>query len=463
MRVKNNFFNTKKLRLSGVCLAIVLAGTGCENSDDIPIAERFVAKNICSGLYVSHYPYDTLVNNYTFRFIGSLSQFLRVTVNDSTQTVHVNDTVFGERFSADAFYRPPIGCVLRYNDNETNLKTTVPQYLLPPPLSNKPWPSGDGGLAKNKIDTVNYQGLDSFSSLLFANQYDFTTAFLVIYKGQLIYEKYAPGLNEKTQIKGFSFAKSTMNSIVGLMQRDQLINIEDEADYPAWNNSAKANITVKNLLQMNSGLEHHEMPFGKNDDVGQMFYNSPHPADFAGSKNLAYTPGDYFNYSSGDTAILSEIVQNKLGGMNATNAYIQHNLFFPARITSAFFEYDTKNYINGSEAAFMTAQDWARLGWLYVNGGRINDTQILPEKWVNYSLSPSSASLDYGSSIDLNTTQTKFPSLPADTFLIKGAFGQNMIGIPSRQILIVRLGFTYTIWGFDEDKFASQVLANFPE
>lgn len=448
--------------LLAVTSAILLSG--CDYLKDAAIAERYMAKNICTGLFVSQFPEQTLVQDYILPMMPPVKPYWNIRIDRDQKTVHVSDKIFGETYAADAIYQPPLGCVLAFNHPTETLRQAVPAGINANYDSTQAWPQGDQ-LFPAQIAGVNYDGLTQSVDDMFTDTADKkiqTVAVLVVQDEKLIMERYAPTTTKNTVIKGFSASKSALGAVIGAAYDKGLIQPEAATGIRQWRGTVKQNISIKNLLQMASGLKHSEIAVGKNNDQGHVLYGVPHPADAAALEPLINSPGDVFNYSSANTALLSQIVQDAVGGRDELYKLYRNDLFLPAGMHSARFENDTTGYISGAEGALMTAQDWARLAWLYLNNGQIMGTQVLSQNWIQFTRTPSSAEQDYGALLVLNTTQSQWPDLPADSFEFIGAMGQHVVGIPSRKTVIVRLGFTYDLEKVDVNQFAAAILANLP-
>jgi CubicO group peptidase (beta-lactamase class C family) len=126
---------------------------------------------------------------------------------------------------------------------------------------------------------------------------------------------------------------------------------------------------------------------------------------------------------------------------------------------SAVWETDASGTFIGSSYLYATARDYARFGLLYLNDGVWQGERILPEGWVAYSTTPTAAAPKgrYGAHFwlnggkDSNPADRMYPRLPGDTFFARGYQGQTIAIIPSRQVVVVRLGMTYDEnWGLEQ-------------
>ena len=136
-----------------------------------------------------------------------------------------------------------------------------------------------------------------------------TRAVVVVYDGKLIAEKYAAGFTKNTRLTGWSMTKSITNALIGILVKQNKLQIDAPAPVPDWAaiNDVRHAITLKNLLQQTSGLDFEE-EYRQSSDATTMLFRSADMAGYAASRPLKHTPGSVFYYSSGNTNILSRII-----------------------------------------------------------------------------------------------------------------------------------------------------------
>jgi CubicO group peptidase (beta-lactamase class C family) len=181
-----------------------------------------------------------------------------------------------------------------------------------------------------------------------------------------------------------------------------------------------------------------------------MLYLQPDMAGFARAQPLEHAAGEFWSYSSGTANILSRIVQDAAGPLGA--AYPAEKLFKPLGMASATMETDEDGTLVGSSYMYATARDWARYGLFLLQDGVWRGQELLPRGYVAMMASPVAASGgEYGRGLvwlwgSDAVTPGKNPDtafgIPADTYWMEGHDGQSTAIIPSRQLVIVRLGLT---------------------
>jgi len=256
-------------------------------------------------------------------------------------------------------------------------------------------------------------------------------------------------------------AKSVTNAIVGILAMKGKFSLKGPAPVPEWHkgNDPRQAITLDQLLRMSSGLEwveaYAERPVS---DVNIMLLLKPDMAAYVASKPLAAKPDTVWRYSSGTTNLIQWIIRHTLGNQGTYWEFPRRELFNKIGMRSAIWETDASGTFIGSSYLYATARDYARFGLLYLNDGVWEGERILPEGWVAYSTIPTPAAPkgQYGAHFwlnggkDLNSKDRPYPLLPNDTFFARGYQGQTIAIIPSRKLIVVRLGMTYDEnWGME--------------
>ena len=447
-----------------VFILFLMTLSGCEYVDDLPLANRFIAKNICIGLFVEGFEEQPLIDDYVTPFVPVINKTWRVTIDYDNETVDVTNSVF-KNLHARAIHRPPIGCVAPLEKSDEQLRAEAPQPITKKQLDPfTPWPFGSGGMPAQPVAGIDYDKLQAVSDEVFNDTGGLNpVAFLVVYDGQLIHERYEGGVGPFSPLKGFSMSKSLINGLMGRLQDAGQLYVTDPTGIEEWQMDGRANITMENLMQMSSGLDYFERAMGTNNDQGLLTYGDLPPSTYAVQLPLIAEPGSNFNYSSGDNMIAARVIQDHLGSIQQTYDYYQKEFFFKFDAVNSLVEHDEAGYFSSAESLFMSARDWARLAQLYMNNGQWNGEQVLSEDWVNYSLTPSDHYLVYAKNIWVNTDQYGFPMLPEDTFSFAGALERFVMAVPSRKAIVVRIGFSHNREAFDINPVVAGVLEALPD
>jgi CubicO group peptidase (beta-lactamase class C family) len=359
-----------------------------------------------------------------------------------------------------------LGCTLVNDFTEDAIRQQ--HFNLPPaPLQNRDtiaWPYGDkiADTLPAAIDTTLLkQAIDhAMQAPSKKGKPAYTRAFLVIYDGKIVGERYAPGFDKHSVMIGWSMSKSLTAAVIGVLTKAGKLNPDAPAPVPEWKQTSKEKIILKQLLQQTSGLAYTE-DYGGPSEATDMLFKRGDMGGFTAMLPLKFQPGTIFNYSSGNANILSRIIRHSVGDARYA-AFPYQALFHKINMYSLLLEPDASGTYIGSSYSYATARDFARFGLLYYNNGVWNGEQLLPENWVKETTKPATANKlqRYGYQFWLNGLDEKdpgkrwFPDAPADMFFADGYGGQNVFIIPSKKLIVVRLG-VHTV---DENKYLREVI-----
>ena len=294
-----------------------------------------------------------------------------------------------------------------------------------------------------------------------------TRAVIVARAGALVAERYAPGFSRDTPLPGWSMAKSVSATLAGVLAAEGKLALERPLRLAAWRapGDPRAAITLAQLLRMSSGLAFDETYENPLSDVVYMLSATGDAAGFAAAKPLAHPPGTRFAYASGTTNVLMQAMREALADDRAYLALPRRALFDRIGMTSALIEADATGTLVGSSLMFATARDWARFGLLALRDGTWNGRRILPAGWMRFMTTPAPAAPEgeYAAHwwLKLRSNRgagARAPLLPPDAFHAAGHGGQYVTVVPSRDVVIVRLGHAVDRDAWDQDAFAARVL-----
>lgn len=402
-----------------------------------PIITGYAAKNLASGIFVAGRTQESMESeDLHFSFI----KYNKNKVDYEKKEV-TSRFLF---WKSKAIYIEGFGCTLVRDFTEEEIKShTYTRVPLPDVDTDTVfWPMGD------KItDTIplgiDMQKLEEALDIAFADALPMkgTFAVAVAYKNQLVAERYRDDLSSENLFLSWSMAKSYINTFVGILVKQGKIDINQPLDIAEWKQDGRSEITLKNLLQMNSGLEWNE-DYGNNSDVNKMLFKNGDMARFAMSKSLESNPGSVWYYSSGTTNIVGDIIRRTIGNDSAYYAFPREQFFNKTGMRSVIFETDASGSFVGSSYLYASMRDYVRYGLLYLNDGYWQGEQLLPEGWVEFTVTPANGSDgEYGAFFWLNQSNV-YPDVPADTYSCRGHDGQFIFIIPSRDLVVVRTGFS---------------------
>ncbi len=458
-----------KKRWPRIVLAVVvglLVVTGLALRQPTKVASGYSAKRLCSEVFVAGRQLEDIVREDLALMPLPLSTHVdRDKKEASVSVLWATQT---------AAWRPGLGCALTTGVDLKALKAAgFEPTAAPKDLDQAPWPAGDK-LPEALPEGVDRAKMDAAMDWAFEEPdpdvLRLTRAVVVLYKGQIVAERYAKGYDRHTPLLGWSMTKSVTSALMGVLAKEGKVDIKAPAPVPQWSGDDRAKITTDALLRMSSGLGFDETygPFG---DVTAMLFTKPDTAGFALQSKAAAEPDKVWSYSSGTTNILSWIIRQTLGDDAAYHRFARRALFEPIGAWSAVMETDPSGTMVGSSFLYMNARDWARFGLLYLNDGVWQGNRILPEGWVKYSCTPTGPAPqgEYGAQWWLNAgapgnpQDRMYPSLPTDVCAAQGFETQRVMVIPSRDVVIVRLGLTQKRGAFDVDAFGAKILDALPK
>ena len=440
------------------------------------VTAGFEAKYLCSGLFVSgRKPASVLSEDldpsgalYPLRFVDSQIDYDRRTVKSSIKGWAVRKAIF----------RDGLGCTLAIGDSEEQIRSVSIVRRDADVHRNKEhetgvWPDGESVDARSLPPEVDGEKLNAAVDWAFqesdAGSLKKTRALVVVYDGRIAAERYAPGFSAETPLPGWSMAKSVFAALAGVLIGEGRISLTADELLPLWleKQDARRSITLDNLLHMNSGLAFQENYSYPLSDVAVMLFGTRDMAAFAASKPLVSAPGAKWRYSSGATVIVSKIIRNTFG--KAEMDYLEfprRALFDRIGMESALLEPDSSGTLVGSSFMFATARDWARFGLLCLCDGMWGKNRVLPEGWIQYCTTPAQGSIDkaYGAGFWLQIPRefrgAEKPNVrvPRDAYHAVGYNGQLISIIPSRKLVVVRLGLTRTYGAWDQEELINRIL-----
>jgi CubicO group peptidase (beta-lactamase class C family) len=358
------------------------------------------------------------------------------------------------------------------------------QKLVPPDFTKTrprhrtdlPWPDGSRGPIDPSGMGVDRQKLETALDAAFAEpgpeKPRKTRAVVVVYDGQLIAERYAPGFDKDMPLLGWSMSKTVTNALVGILVKQKRLDIMQPAPVPAWQKEGddRKKITLDQLLRMSSGLKFEEI-YAPLYDATYMLYGSYDFGAYAATKPLETQPDAKWHYSSGTAIIVAGIVRRAVEkDSEYYYRFIYEELIDRVGMFSAVLEPDSSGTFVGSSYTFATPRDWARFGLLYLQDGVWQGERILPAGWVRYTTTPTPGAPrgEYGAHTWLNAGSAtnpddrRWPAAPTDAFAALGFQEQKVIVIPSRKLVLVRFGATSDRQTWNTDEFIKNVLASLP-
>lgn len=301
-----------------------------------------------------------------------------------------------------------------------------------------------------------------------------TNALLVVHKGAIVFEKYARGFDATKRQLSWSVAKSYSSTLLGVAVHQGLVTTDASvcSVLTEYAGSPACDSTIEHFLTFSSGLQWQEeyenrgyqissvisMLFGvgRRDQVRHVLTH----------RRLS-PPGAQFNYSTGDAHVVAAIAKRALAAKHGNDAFWTQ-LFDVLGMPGVVFEEDPAGSPLGGSFVYATPRDSAKFGWFLLNDGCWAGERLLPDGWMRKATTISDAwksnrgdcsgqtvgpdgyqlpcrNLPNGRMFWLNQPPaegepTPWPSAPPDAFAAQGHWGQRIVVVPSKELVIVRFG-----------------------
>lgn len=276
-------------------------------------------------------------------------------------------------------------------------------------------------------------------------------SFLLIRADALVYERYFHGSSAAQSNNIHSASKCILSALAGIAIHQGFLDTDSKVldFFPAYvpDNPQKAKIKLEHLLNMTSGLAWEE------DYTEYFIEEEPHWVNAILDRPLAYEPGSVFNYSTGNTHLLSAVLQEAVGENVCDFMYA--NLMSDLGVVVEHWGKDPQGYFSGGYNFYISPREMAQFGLLYLNEGRLDGKQLLPASWVQKSLSPQiEVDEDYSYSYGWWVTEI----LGKEVYQAWGYGGQYICLIPDLDVMVVSTANTHgsTYAEFDMDSFLEE-------
>jgi CubicO group peptidase (beta-lactamase class C family) len=337
-------------------------------------------------------------------------------------------------------------------------------YPLPPQPAGVAWPTEDWQTAPLPVD-ADQAAIDLAVTQAFAGmhpQMGETRAVLVVQGGRLVFERYNEGYSRDTRLISWSMAKSVTHALVGAAVLQGRVAIDAPMGNPRWRaGDRRASISWRDWLNMVDGQDYLEVgaPSVITNDAARMLYGQGRgdTARFAASLPLIHDPGAHWNYNSAGSVLVADALtrvivpepRDATDRRDRMRAWMQSVLFEPIGM-HPIVEFDPQGTFYGSALIWATGRDWAKFGYLYLRNGVWDGHRVLPEGWVDFARAPGpAANTDiYGAHWWLTPVSGEGRPQRSlitgdemrDAFEAQGHEGQIVVVVPSKDLVLVRLG-----------------------
>jgi CubicO group peptidase (beta-lactamase class C family) len=398
------------------------------------------AKVLCSAVFVSGRDANEAFRNSGYFLMGEADRpFVTVkTIDRAEKAVYLT---YKDSLTRSARFYGDQGCIIDRQDAKGIAFTPVPVKTTLPDANTQPWPMGDVMPADAPPAEVDQAKLQDAVDLAFDPK-ALTAAVVVAYKGRIVAERYAPGITKDTQLESWSMGKSVTATLFSLLVKDGEYKLEDPAPVPLWRRPGdpRGKIRIVDLLRMSSGLRFSRGSDSYPDHM-YIYTGAIDVFDFSITRPLEHPPNTVGRYRNSDPLTLGYLIKQAVTRRGEEYlTWPQRALFDRIGIRRQVLETDPFGNFIMTGFDYGTARNWTRLGLLYLQDGMWQGQRMLPEGWVKFVSTPAPAWKEpvYGGQFWLNRTGAL--DLPRDTFYMSGGGGQTVAIVPSRDLVIVRLG-----------------------
>jgi CubicO group peptidase (beta-lactamase class C family) len=467
------------LALSGLCLPVARA----EQVDgfDYFAANRIMIRNgvqailMCNGLFTSGRTLERVFEQelaYLPERVGTADGG-NYDVDRARGAVAVGGNESGPIMRAA--FREGIGCIIMAPDQTLDDIDSLPRLTIPAMRGDPAaidWPNGDRITAKALPADLDAAALSAASNWAFDRESpeQVTLSLIVLYKGDIVHERYAAGVDVATRTRTWSTAKSIAVTLIGLLvddgrlELDVPVSIEWLPPLPSPQNDPRNAITLRHLLNMSSGLypvDNDKMEYATGS--GLAYWAGASSEKGSRSRALVRRPGTYYDYENYDTLLAVQAMENALGDKKTYLEFPRRALFDRIGMRNTLVGTDRFGEFIFSSQVYTNARDLARFGLLYAQGGSWNGERLISEEWIQFVRTPAPATAAsgrfYGGQWWLVPDDRN--DVPRDAYSTAGNRGQYVIVVPSHDLVIVRRGLDFGRQGFNRWDLTREVLKAF--
>jgi CubicO group peptidase (beta-lactamase class C family) len=344
-----------------------------------------LARVVCAGVFISGLDADFVVAN-----AGAMPPFDvrkdlgKPVVDAARKTVDVATPKGGARKAR--FVGARQGCVVE-------AESGAPLHFVPKEpttslgmTSSSPWPAGERVPQESVPPQIDAAKLRQAVDTAFEPADAMTSAYVVTWRGKIIAERYARGINPQTPLEGWAMGKTVLAMLMGTLVADGTYDLWQAAPISEWRRpeDPRQHIRIADLLRMSSGLRargYDPEPYPAGDYLDQFYLNTADVdvARYATTRPPQWPAGTVGRYRNSDSVVIAHLIRRAAEARGQDfHSYAQRALFDKLGIRTLVMEPDTfgtplaHGYVLGS------ARDWARLGNLLLQEGRWNGEALVP-------------------------------------------------------------------------------------
>jgi CubicO group peptidase (beta-lactamase class C family) len=402
----------------------------------LQVGDSYAAKIACSNVFLAGRDAEKVLADDVQAPGNPILKAVMLEVDKDQKKVTAR--LLGYAAPRSSVYRPGYGCTNIADDSlPVSTLPAPPEPVIPDPGAE--WPAGSH--AGNSFDPA-LAGILSDDTLRGPGM----RAIVVVHHGKIVAETYGPGFDDRTPLIGWSMTKTVNAILAGRAAQLGLLTFDDKGLFADWANDERKDITLKSMAAMQSGLAYNE-DYGDVSDVTRMLYLQPDMAKFTISQPLVNKPDTEFNYSTGTSVAIARYWMSKMPDKATALAFPRKELFNPLGMQTAVLEVDQTDTFASGSYLYASARDWARIGQFLLQNGVWNGTRLVSEDFMKMMRTPNTTS--GGTYTQMQSwlagpgeePNTSFGA-PEDAYWLQGHDGQTVAVVPSRDLVVVRMGLT---------------------
>jgi CubicO group peptidase (beta-lactamase class C family) len=371
-----------------------------------------------------------------------------------------------------AAFREGLGCVIMAPDQTFEDVGSLPILQMPPPPGNPAeigWPDGDLTEDKPLPPEVNAAALQAASEWAFERESpeQVTLSLVIIKGGDIIHERYAPGVDVTTKTRTWSTAKSVAVTLVGMLVDDGRLALDEPLGFDflpkvsSPESDPRSAITLRHVLNMSSGL----YPV---DNAGREYATGSGLSYWAGAssvdgmrnRGLLREPGARWDYENYDLLLAVYAMKLALGDEQTYLEFPRRALLDRIGMRNTLVSVDRFGDFILSSQVYTNARDLARFGLLYLQEGMWNGERLLSQEWIDFVRTPAPSTAARGNFYGGQwwLVPDGRDDVPKSAYSTAGNRGQYVIVVPTHDLVIVRRGLDYGRQGFNRWDLTREVL-----
>jgi CubicO group peptidase (beta-lactamase class C family) len=265
-----------------------------------------------------------------------------------------------------------------------------------------------------------------------------TQGVVIVRGGAIVKECYASGKDQNSIATSWSAAKSFASTLIGIAIDEGKIpdvNVKMSTFFPEWANDARRDIRLEDLLLMQSGLSFVEEYVATSEVVA--LFNSTDADPYVRALPTKFPPGTNWNYSSGDTQLLSAALAVAIG--KPAGDWAREKLFAPLGMGATEWWKDQKGSTLGFCCIDAPTREFAKFGLLALREGNWDGKQLVSRSWI-HKATTTLASHNPGYAYQWWTQgslKNDIPQYP-DLYWADGLDQQKIFVIPSLDLVVAK-------------------------